>query len=217
MSVEVIKNYVIPDEKILWIDEENLGRQYSNTLRDWLLISVFSLLPIGILFITFFYPSMYNLSIGLLTIGILFSSLFGIVEIYVIRERNQIIKKIRLSKEQLKKNIYMGVLTNRRWIQKDTDLVRKDISQFKNVVIRDIFFFNFHLFKSIQIENYSDQEFFIKLFLDYNQSTSKFIEYSISTLAKFQELISVLKNNFKIQREEIIRQKRKPDLYCFYL
>ena len=213
--MELIKDRLLSNEKLLW---EN--HSYSKFDQRYSI-----LIPIPFLFLNiFFFVATRGLEVILYPLLLTFNPIifFAIfISIYTfLRDK----KKGQLEWKEYKRYHTFAILTNKRWIQKDlnvidikdTDDIAKNVEHYKDIV-----FVSLDSIKLIEILEHKELgkwKYFISLYFSYNKKKPKngSLGAYISSKSPDQIIFQTLKTLPTIKHEEINRINKNKKIYQFY-
>ena len=214
--MELIKDRLLSNEKLLW---EN--HSYSKFDQRYSI-----LIPIPFLFLNiFFFVATRGLEVILYPILFMFNSTILVVIVISIYTLVRDKKKGQLEWSDYKKYHSFAILTNKRWIQKDlnvidikdTDDMAKNVEHYKDIVFVNLD--SIKLIEIIELKELGKWKYFISLYFSYNKKKPKngSLGAYISSKSPNQIIFQTLKTLLTMKHEEINQENKNKKLYQFYL
>lgn len=213
--MELIKDRLLNNETLLW---EN--HYYSKFDRRYSFLIPFSFLFLNI----FFFVASRGLGVILylllfifnpIVLGTLFLSIYSIL---------RDMKRGQLKWKDFKKYHTFASLTNKRWIQKDlnviyikdTDDIAKNVEHYKDIVFVNLN--SIKLIEIIELKELGKWKYFISLYFSYNKKKPKneSLGAYISSKSPNQVILNNLKTVLTMKHEEINQVRKNKKIYQFY-
>jgi hypothetical protein len=213
--MELIKDRLLSNEKLLWETHSysKFDPRYS------------ILIPISFLFLNiFFFVATRGLEVILFPLLLTFNPIVLVaifISIYtLVRDK----KKAQLQWKEYKKYHTFAILTNKRWIQKDlnviyikdTDDIAQNVEHYKDIVFVNLD--SIKLIEIIELKEFGKWKYFISLYFSYNKKKLKngSLGAYISSKSPNQIIVQTLKTLLTIKHEEINQVHKNKKIYQFY-
>jgi hypothetical protein len=213
--MELIKDHLLNNETLLW---EN--HHYSKFDRRYSFLIPISFLFLNIFFFAasrglgvIFYPLMFIFNP--IVLGTLFLSIYALL---------RDMKRGQLKWKDFKKYHAFAILTNKRWIQKDLDVIymkdiednAKNVEQYKDIVF--VTLNSIKLIEIIELKELGKWKYFISLYFDYNKNKPKNESLGawFSSKSPNQIIFNKLKTLLTMKHEEINQVSKNKKIYHFY-
>jgi len=213
--MELIKDHLLNNEKLLW--EKHY---YSKFDRRYSFLISFSFLFLNIFFFVvtrglevILYPLLFTFNP--IVLGAIFLDIYTLL-----RDK----KKGQLKWKDYKKYHTFAILTNKRWIQKDlnviyiedTDDIAKNIEHYKDIVFVKLN--SIKLIEITELKELGKWKYFVSLYFSYNKKKpkNKSLGAYISSKIPNQIIFHDLKTLLKTKHEEINQVNKNKKIYQFY-
>ena len=213
--MELIKDRLLNNETLLW---EN--HRYSKFDRRYSCVIPFSALFLNIFFFVasrglevIFYPLLFTFN-PLILVAI-FICIYSLL-----RDK----KKGQLKWKDFKKYHTFAILTNKRWIQKDlnviyikdTDDIAKNIEHYKDIVFVNLD--SIKLIEIVELKELGKWKYFISLYFSYNKKKPKYRSLGawFSSKSPNQIIFNNLKTLLEMKHEEINQVSKNKKIFHFY-